>query len=296
MLKKILFYLIIISLFSCQGRQRDDLSVPGAELDRGEVKISEQAMQEIIGNVSSPVEMAAIIKSLGLGYSSRYLSDLNHIDNHSTSFKMAYSLGMLGADLGYLNVYEKTGTSINYLASINKLADGLKISQFFDFNSLKRFATSNGDLDSLMYFSIHSFNQMDEYLRKTDRSNLSALMVAGVWIEGMYLATQVATDHPHDKLSEFIGEQKFTLNNLLVILKNYERDKQFSDLIADFEQIKFDFESVKISYIIGEPEAVEKDGMLTVVQQESSVIDISPETLKKIINTTKRVRNKHLMM
>ena len=149
MIKTIVYFniFIIIFLLSCKGRQKDDLSVPGAELDRGEVKISEQAMQEIIENVSSPIEMASLVKDMGVPFSSSFLSDLDKIDIHSTSFKMSYSLGFLGADLGYLNVYEKTGTSINYLSSISKLADGLRISQFFDFNTLKRLATSNGNLD-----------------------------------------------------------------------------------------------------------------------------------------------------
>ena len=47
---------------------------------------------------------------------------------------------------------------------------------------------------------------------------------------------------------------------------------------------------------MGEPKAVEKDGMLTIVQQETSVINISPETLKKIGLATQKVRNSHLMM
>jgi len=294
--KYIFIAFIAIFLFSCRGRQRDDLSVPGAELDRGAVKISEQAMQEIIENVSSPVEMAAIVKRMGVPFSNRFLSDLDAIDSHGTSFKMAYSLGMLGADLGYLNVYEKTGTSINYLSVINRLADGLRISQFFDFNTLKRLATSNSNLDSLMFLSVHSFNEMDYYLRQTERSNLSALMIAGLWIEGIYLITQVAKEKPDEELAEFIGEQKQTLDNLLVILKNYERDPQFAKLIKDFEQIKLEFEKVRISYVMGEPVEVEQDGILTVVQQESSVVDISQKTLNRIIDVTKKVRNKHLAM
>jgi len=253
-------------------------------------------MQEIIENVSSPIEMASLVKELGVPFSNNYLSKLDDLDSHSTSFNMAITLGILGADLGYLNVYEKTGTSVNYLSSINKLSDGLKISQFFDFNNLKRLATSNGNLDSLMFLSVHSFNQMDNYLRETDRSNLSALMIAGIWIEGMFLTTQVASERTDEKLSDFIGEQKTTLNNLIVILKNYGRDKQFSDLIVDFEEIKSEFDHVKISYIMGEPMAVEKDGMLTVVQQETSIVEISRDTLQGIINSTLKVRNKYLMM
>jgi hypothetical protein len=295
MIKNIAFLLtLIFFIASCKGRVKEDLAVPGSEMAPGELKVSVQAMSEIIENISSPIEMAAKVKELGVPFSSRYLSNLDDIDNHTSSFKMAYTLGILGADLGYLNVYQKTGTSINYLASISKIADGLKISQFFDFNTMKRLASSSSDLDSLMYLSLHSFNEMDGHLRATDRSNLSALMITGVWIEGMFLATQVAKEKSDTTLAQYIGEQKVILNDLLLILKNYQRDAQFADLIQDLEMIKSEFDKVKISYVMGEPKAVEDNGMLMIVQQESSIVSISNEVLGKIIETTSHIRNKQL--
>ena len=297
MYRKLAFILSVVLLITaCKGRKNNELDVPGYELDQGEVQIPEQAMEDIIQNVSSPIEIAAFIKDLGVPFNSFYLSDPNKADNYSTSFKMAYTLGMLGADLGYLNVYEKTGSSVNYLTAINKLADGLKVSQFFDFNTIKRLATSSSNLDSLIFLSVHSFNQMADHLRITDRSNLSALMIAGIWIEGMYQATQSVKEIHDPVLAEYIGEQKLILNDLLLILKNYERDDQFAKLIKDFENIKKSFDAVKISYKMGEPQAVEENGMLVIIQQESSEVEISDDTLKQIISITERIRSKHLLM
>jgi len=295
-IKAVYLLALLVLIFSCKGKVREDLTVPGNEMEQGELKISEQAMNEIIENVSSPIEMAALVKDLGTSFSGRYLSNLDNIDNHGSSFKMAYSLGILGADLGYLNVYEKTGTSVNYLAAINKIADALKINQFFDFNTMKRLATSSTNLDSLMFLSVHSFNLMDEHLRATDRSNLSALMITGVWIEGMYLATQVASEKPDTLLAQYIGEQKVTLNDILLILKNYQRDTQFAELINDLETVKTEFDKVKIVYEMGEPIAVEQDGMLMIVQQEKSIVKINDEVLDRIIEITQRIRNKQLMV
>ncbi len=288
--------LFIFALTSCKG-PNNELNMPGYELAPGEIQITEEAMEDIIQNISSPIEMAALIKDLGLPFSSSNLSDVDEVDIYATSFKMAYTLGMLGADLGYLNVYEKTGSSVTYLTAINKLADGLKVSQFFDFNTIKRLATSNTNIDSLIFMSVHSFNQMDEHLRLTDRSNLSALMVAGVWIEGMYQVTQVSKEQDNNELAEYIGEQKLILSNILFILKNYESDDQFSSIIKDYEDLKKTFDKVLISYELSDPEPIEQeDGMLMIVQQETSIIDISNEVLAEIINKTKIIRDKHLRM
>jgi hypothetical protein len=258
----------------------------------GELKVSQEAMSNMVDNVSSPVEMAALIKAIGVPFSQKYLATTDYSDTYNTSFSKAFNLGIFGADLGYLNMYQKTSSVIEYITVIKKLAEGINVGQFFDFNTLKRLATSNENIDSLKYISVHSFNVMDKYLQKNNRSNLSALMVAGVWVEGIYLATQVHKDKPNEKLAEHIGEQKLMLSELLIILNNYKKDKYISDLIVDLNTIKAEFDPITISIIKGEPEQVIENDMLTIKQNEKSVVNITTEHLQKITNATEQVRNK----
>ena len=164
--------------------------------------------------------------------------------------------------------------------------------QFFDFVTLKRLATSRENIDSLMYISVNSFNNIDSYLRENNRGHLSALMMTGVWIEGMYLATQVAKQTSNPALSERIGEQKLNLNNLFLILNPYKGQQQIADLLAQMNEIKEVFDQVEIIYEMGEPETVEKDGMVMIVQNEKSMVQITDEQLQQIINKTEEVRNK----
>jgi len=171
----------MLLVFGCRsgnkGSNADaDFDVPDSVVTEGELEVSDEAMSNIVQNISSPVEMAALIKALGVPFSNRYLASTDEVDNYNTNFKQALSLGIYGADLGYLNMYNKTTTVIDYLSSIKKLSDALKVGQFFDFTTLKRLATNNTNLDSLMYISVHSFNQMDKYLRENNRSSLSTLI------------------------------------------------------------------------------------------------------------------------
>ena len=279
---------------ACGQRPSENLEVNLDDVDIGELQISSETMNDIIQNIASPIEVAALINALNVPYSTHYLSDPESLSTNTTSFEMAFSLGALSADLGYLNMYEKTGTAVNYLSSINRLADALQIGQFFDFATIKRLATSSSDLDSLMFISVNSFNNMDDYLRDTDRSNLSALMIAGVWVEGLYLATQVAVQNSNEDLKSMIGEQKLILNDLLLILNNYSNEEAIANYITDLEIIKGIYDNVKITYEVGEPQTIEKDGMLMVVQSESSHVTMSDETLQKIIEVTEQVRNMHM--
>ena len=289
-----LFVIAALVLAACGQRPSENLEVDMDDVETGELQISAETMSDIIQNIASPIEVAAMISSLNIPFSTSYLADPEKLSTNTTSFEMAYSLGALSADLGYLNMYEKTGTAVNYLSSIKRLADALQIGQFFDFATIKRLATTSSDLDSLMFISVNSFNNMDDYLRETDRSNLSALMIAGVWMEGLYLSTQVAVQNSNEDLKSMIGEQKIILNDLLLVLDHYKNESIIAGYIKDLQLIKEAYADVKITYEVGEPESIEKDGMLMVVQSETSHVLMSDETMQHIIATTEEIRNRQM--
>jgi hypothetical protein len=295
MKSKVLFiFSWMFLLWSCNQntQQHNNIVVPEDILNQGISEVTDQAMQKIIDNISSPIEVAALIKKVGIPFDKSLLASTKYLSNYNTSFQKSTALGVFGADLGYLNMYNKTGTVMENLSTIRDLSDDLKIGQFFDFTTLKRLASNKSDLDSLMFISVHSFNQMDKYLRENKRGNLSALMISGVWLEGLYLVTQVVKQYPDKQLIEKVGEQKIILDNLMLILKNYSNDVKFNEYIAEIEKVRAEFSKVKIYFEMGEPEAIEQDGKLTIIQHETSNVIISDETLKKIITVTEEVRNK----
>ncbi len=295
MYKVFVYLLVLLTLsVSCksggQGNQSGD-EIPDSVLNQG-VEISEDVMQDIVENLSSPVEMAALIKDLGVPYSNKYISPTNRVGDLTTGYQQALNLGIYAADLGYLNLYNKNTAVVDYLSAIKTLADQIKVGQFFDFTMLKRLATNSQNLDSLMYISVHSFNQMDNYLHSNNRTNLSTLIVTGVWLEGLYLGTQVYKVAPNKQLAERIGEQKLTLEQLVLILDKYSKDKQYARLVGELNTLKELFKPVVIRYEKGEPEMVEENGMLTIVQHDKSIVEISAEQLELLITATAEVRNR----
>ncbi len=302
MLKKFLTSIIILLLMSslqfttgCKNNDEDDLDnllTEGTEYQAP--VINEDAINELIGSFSSPVEMAALMSSLEVPFSKKYLIDPTLTEDYDTNNKKAFALGILSADLGYLNVYERSTLIVEYLSAIKRLSDDLKVSQFFDFQSFKRIATSNDNIDSLLFLSVQSFRQMDEYLRESSRSNLSLLIISGVWLEGLFLLTQVSDEEYNQQLIERIGEQKVLFNMLFPVLKIYSDDPYFENLVTELQELQNIFEEIKITYEMGEPETVVLDGHVTIIQHETSVIEMTDEQLQQIILKTKKIRNKQI--
>jgi hypothetical protein len=275
--------------------RNNNLDVPVEEELKG-VDIPEEAVINITDNISSPVEIAAMIKSMGVPFSKGYLAPTEYTANYITSYSQAFALGVFSADLGYLNMYNKTGSVIDYLSTIKNLANAINVGQFFDFTTLKRLATNNSNIDSLKFISVHSFNQMDYSLRMRKRGNLSALIVAGAWIEGIFITVQVAKDQPDPKLMEKIGEQKIILTDLMLLLSSYAKDPIFKNYVNEFKSIKSKFDDVNITYVSGEPQYIEENGMLTIKQTEKSIVNITDTQLKNITETIEGVRNRLIRM
>jgi hypothetical protein len=288
---------IVLFIFSCKSSTRKSAEFVFPEADSipvsEEMKLSAEAIDNIARNISSPMEIADILQKMAVPYSAGYLASTIDANRLNTSFDKALKLGILGADLGYLNMYEKTSSAIDLLSSIKKLADGINVGQFFDFEAIKRLSRSRSNLDSLLYTSQNSFNQIDQYLRDNGRGQYSALMIIGVWIEGQYLATQVLKQHPDSILRNRVGEQKTILLDLQMLLSPYkESTPEFTALWQDLQELLEKYRDITVTYSAGDPVMVEKNGTLTVVQTESSNVIMTDEQLNAIHVLSGSVRNK----
>ncbi|HLP71870.1 MAG TPA: hypothetical protein VK155_03140 [Bacteroidales bacterium] len=291
----VIFSLLI--LISCRNGSKvtDEFSFPEADtIPLSDLEeLSPEFIADISKNITSPVEIANLLQMLDIPYSQEYLASSIDAKKQSTNFDKAVKLGILGADLGYLNMYEKTGSSLDLLSSIRQLAEDLRVGQYFDFELIKRLSQNKSNLDSLLFISTDSYSQIDNYLRSNDRGQLSALMIIGVWIEGQYLATQVMNRYPDQRLSDRIGEQKIILNDLILLVKPYcNRDPEYRKLCSDLNDIREAYRDVQISYSQGEPVSVEKNGKLEIIQTETSEVHMSPEQLTGITDITKDIRNR----
>jgi hypothetical protein len=302
-MEKILIILAAFTLvlFGCKSDPNkgsenfDDILGEDVNVESSEVteEMPTEALQVLQNISSSPVEMAALLQASGVEFSERYIAEIQDVDRYNTDFKRALNLGILGADLGYLNMYKKTGPVMNNMQAIRKLSEELRVQQFFDFQTIKRLATNNENIDSLMYITLQSFNNMDTYLQQNGRSEVSALILCGTWIEGMYIATQVMKDAPdkNPEIEERIGDQKGIVENLTVMLSYYKSSGQFANLHKQFENLLASYDGVTTTITHGEPEQREIDGIMVVIPNEVSNTVVPDETMNNIINTVKNVRN-----
>lgn len=242
-----------------------------------------------IFSIPSPIQTAFLIKNSGASYSKDILNASNKSSQYSTGFSKALNLGIYGADLGYVTIYDQTQDAIGYLNAAKKLADELGVSGAFDTKTLERFQKNLGNKDSMLVLVGVAYRSSDAYLKNNDRSDVSGLVLAGGWIETLYFATNVYKTKPNDDVKHRIAEQKTSLQSLIKLLTPYYSQPEYTEFIDNLNDLSTVFDGVEFQYKYEKP-TTDADKKMTTITSKTEV-KITSEQIESISQKIKNIRS-----
>ncbi|NNM95768.1 MAG: hypothetical protein HKL88_09985 [Bacteroidia bacterium] len=242
-----------------------------------------------IFSIPSPVQTVLLIKKGGYAYNKNVLNATGNCTKYDTRFKKALNLGVYGADLSYISLYNQTQDAMQYLASVQKLATDIGVAQSFSAELIKRFQNNMGVEDSLLAMVSEAFRKSDAFFKDNNQRDLSSLIITGGWIEALYIATQENMSNSKDELVRRIGEQKISIQTLLKMLSPYKDKPEYASLFTGLTSLAGDFDNVQFIYNYSAP-VVDVQNKTTSVNSTSEV-KITPELLKTISDKVQTLRN-----
>ncbi|MBZ0206480.1 MAG: hypothetical protein K8H89_09150 [Flavobacteriales bacterium] len=279
-----------MALAACGGDQpqQDTLTVP---TDSTAVIRSERT-RNIFHNIPSPMETAALLKKAGADYDKNILNDVKNVDNYTSASKQALNLGIYGADLSYASVFNNTQESMLYTSCAQKLAKKLDVNNAFNEEVVGRLEKNRNNRDSLLSIISETYWHVDAYLKENQRDNISALMVAGGWVEGLYIATQVANRHDTPELRQRIAEQRLPLVDLMELVKTYSPDDPaIGSVLKDLDALNALYADVTIPS--GSSTVTEEGGVAT-IGGTSPTASLTDDQLKTITEKVATVRANYI--
>jgi hypothetical protein len=242
----------------------------------------------------SPYQAAYLIKKHNIPFNEKLANPVEKAKNHTTVFKKALNFGVYGTDLSYLNVYNRTHQSISYLAVLKKISEDLNLTSAFDANFFANFEKNLDGKDSLLFQLSRSYRKIDSYLRENDRNEVGALILAGGWIESLYILTQLCESSPNNReIINRIGEQKHPLDNLVEVLTPYYyKSAEYSEFVDMLIDLAYEFDGIIYSYSYKEPK-VDVENKIIYINSISRVV-ISEYHLEVITNKIESIR-KHIV-
>jgi len=285
---KNVFYVLTSSvlLVSCGGDK--DTTGDGKVVEvKSELEDRTENIENIFFNIPSPVETVNILKQAGATYEWNLPLDPKKLDGFSGVVNQALAMGIYGADLNYASVFNQSNDMYMFLSCAEKLGNDLGVGGVFTKEVTGRIEENVENKDSMQTIISETFWQIDNQLMDEGRENVSALIVAGGWLEGIYLATQLSVLNPkNEEIKQRIAEQKYSIENLLNLLKSYENSKGLEEIIISYEELKTIFDQIKEVKVTGS--TADEEGMPVVGQKIQ--LEMSDDLLKELTQKIAEIR------
>ncbi|MBI1835907.1 MAG: hypothetical protein HYR91_01440 [Flavobacteriia bacterium] len=285
---------ILLTVFSCSSNDQNELENQLIEKNDTAIKIDKELIDQLIQSFPSPLETSLILKKAGNNFNSEMLISTKKTEKFITNYDQSIAIGAYGADLAYINIYDKSFLAVDYLTTIRSLSIEIEVDRFFNFESMMKLAKSSSNIDSLIHLSTESFNKMEVFLKDKGRDELSVLIVFGTWLESSYIISYLAKNNLTSEMKNQVAEQKESVTKLLNILHSCESEEYFKNLISRLKKLDDIYQKVEIKKIIREPEMREENGSLVFYDKSETIINASEKDILSIIDETINLRNQLL--
>ena len=271
----------------------------GEEGTKEEIKTEEVAPSQEGGvinlgghlfSIPSPAQTAILMRNAGLTYQKDLVLPLEDSGTAAGRSAAALALGMYGADLAYVTIFEDGAKAMATMQTIERLGNALDMGNAFDRSLLDRFRDNLSNEDSLLQFSGAAFRAADQYLKSNDREDVAALVLAGGWIESLHLTVSDAMARRNKDIAQRVGEQKRTLQDVIALLAPQQDDAVTGQVIELLRELDKEYQGVAIDYVYEKP-VTDAAARTTYINSTSSVkisdgqMDAIAEIIAKIRGT-----------
>ena len=204
--------------------------------DSSEIALKDEVVsaENVFIYIPSPIQTAELIKQAGAKYNRELLSNPADATIYTSTASMALNMGIYGSDLAFAGIFNQNADVVKYMDCTRKLADGLHVTAAFSDDRQSRLENNINNRDSVLGIITDSYWDCDAMLQDNDQGHASALMIAGGWIEGLYLACRVAESTNNNEIRIRIVEQRSSLDKLIMFLDKQEHN----DVVAVSNQLK----------------------------------------------------------
>lgn len=239
-----IFFIAILTLSACKtGRKSpSDSNQPAEVLKREKV---EEDVREFVYPLPTSFEITEMLNRIGASYILNLSNPTDNVKKYLTEKSKALNLGIYSADLSYASTYNQKQTTSDYMNVSKILIDALNISAAIDPNIVSQIEAKQDDKEALIDLITNTFYDTYEHLNKNNRSAVSMLIIAGSWVEGLYIVTHISEDTYNNKeMVKLVMDQKSSLNKLIELMKVTENDPAVAETLKLLKPIQNIYNSI----------------------------------------------------
>jgi hypothetical protein len=250
-MKKFIYAFLLLTgtalFYSCGDSQKNEELVDEEHTTSIDSKKVAFSAQNVFNTLPDKELVLSLIEKNNLEYNPDFLNDPNLVTKYNIEFFKAINLGIYGSDLTISSTFDQTQESMVFLKCVNVLAGNLGVNAAFDQRMFDRIQSNDNNKDSVLQIITESFKKVDEILKNNNRPGTSAIILAGCWIEGLYVSCQMAQVVSAESIFKTILSQKESLHNLLALLESVELKENELFLVKDLRELHKIYEVAETS-------------------------------------------------
>ncbi len=231
-------FAIVLAFNSCGNDENPKGNVDSTIGGDSSQTVTTATNNDLPTGVPSPSEMFAFMKTAGASKGDgSLLNSPDNEKNYVSKKAQSLNLGIYSADLLYCSTFNVSEKVVAYFGTCMRMGDKLKVATSLTDKDKDRISKNAGNGDSLISISndlyLSSFENLENNQRGTDLS----LMLAGGWVESLYLMSNMVKDFDKDQATAArIADQKLSLENLIEFMAI--KDNSNEDVVAVSDQLK----------------------------------------------------------
>jgi len=237
--------LTVTGLFSCKNQKGSDYQ---EKIDIQEIEELTKEIEEAVYPLPTSVEVIKMLTELEVGYMVGVSNSTDNVTDYVTSKSKAINLGVYGADLSYATLYNMNQEVINYLDVIRVLANSLNMPQLYSQKLYDDIKTNYDDRDQLVNVLTRAFDGTFSFMNENDQQSQALMVVAGAWVEGMYITTHISESVFHvEGIVGVLLEQKKSFELFINLALQHANDPAVKEMLDMFEPMKTVYEGIDTS-------------------------------------------------
>jgi len=280
---------VLFVLFTgCRNELSENKSMYEVDSTKTEDETVKKA-KSIFYQMYMPSEMYKVFEKSGAIYDPEILNPVENVNLYETSTKAALNLGIYGVDMSYNKMFGQNQKTLLYFTVIHKLSQQLGIPDNQFALALKKMEKNIANRDSLTEYATDIYRSTNHFLNENDRQSTSAMIIAGGWVEALYIASKIADENTsNDEIVERIAFQKYSLHTLISLMSNYQSDLVVAKYVLMLKTLKRSFDKFEIFYKRGD---VNIDTVNKLINANKIDFNIKKDDVKNIKLIIKEIRD-----
>jgi hypothetical protein len=249
MIKKIILFSCVVLTVSCNNTATDTSNVTESQKDtvnspatQPENELADFKFHTLIINIPSPFEIITLLPKSNIPFKQGLVNSTDNLTKYTTTTKKGLNYGVYVVDLVYLSSNEHFSEVKSYFKTAGTLAKSLGCAEIFENIAGPRLENNIDKKDTINIIIDQIYTEMDNYLRSNDRLLTATQILVGSWIESQYLTVGLIKDEAKNKDNELlfqkVAQEGYTLEKLVQLLKEFEKEKDFKPFIEDLKDLQ----------------------------------------------------------